>query len=96
MASLKDLDRNTMVVTSTYVMNDGLPILYVSNDFDEDGGSTWQFHCDNGDYNMEKMLLVRFENILKKDKGLLTIKLEIGEEAKRKSIKSDWIINKQA
>lgn len=95
MVSIKDLDKNTMVVTSTYVMYENLPILYVSNDYDEEGSSVWQFHCDNGDYNMGIMLLVSLGNILKMDNSLSTLKLEIGEEARRKSNKSDWIISKQ-
>ena len=79
-------------MTSTYVMNDKLPILYISNDDDEEGGSSLQFHCGNGDYSMDKMLLVKLGNILKLDPKLSKISLKIGQEAKRESINSSWII----
>ncbi len=96
MASLSNLDKDIMVVTSTYVMNEGMPILYMSHDDDEEGGSIWQFHCDNGDYDMEKMLLVKLGSILKLDTKLFKIELEIGQEARRTSDLSDWIISEQA
>ena len=94
MASLDNLDKDIMVVTSTYVVNENMPILYISNDDDEEGGSTWQFHCDNGDYDMGKMLLVKLDTILKIDNGLSNFQLNIGEEARRVSAMSDWIKNK--
>lgn len=92
---LNNLDRNIMVVTSTYVMQEGMPILYVSNDDDGEGGLVWQFHCDNGDYRMEKMLLVRLETVLNIDPGLFKICLDVGEEARREDVDSEWIISKQ-
>ena len=95
MGSIKDLDKATMVLTSTYIMNNGLPILYISNDYDDEDDSIWQFHCDNGDYDMQKMLLVRLDTILNFDQTLSEISLEIGEEARRKDIKSKWTITKQ-
>lgn len=95
MTLLSTLDRNVMVVTSTYVVQEKMPVLYISNDDDEEGGSVWQFHCDNGDFSMEKMLLVRLNTILDIDPGLTKIGLAVGEEAKRENIHSKWIINKQ-
>ena len=91
MALLKNLDRDVMVVTSTYIIKGCMPILYVSNDDDEEGGSIWQFHCDNGDYDMEKMKLVKLDTVLKIDNDLVNLELNLGEEVKRASIKSDWI-----
>ena len=49
----------TMVVTSSYVTQYGMPVLEVSHEDDEEGGSLWQFHAGNGDYDMSKMQLVR-------------------------------------
>ncbi len=95
MASLEQIDLDIMVVTSTYVMIDNMPILYVSRDSDDEGGDTWQFHCGNGDYNMDKMLLVRLENILKKDNTLINIDLKIGEQIERASVSSKWIKSSQ-
>lgn len=95
MASLNNLDKDVMVLTSTYIMNKGMPVLYMSHDDDEEGGSIWQFHCDNGDYDMGKMLLVKLGSILKLDTNLSKIELEIGQEARRTSVLSDWVISEQ-
>ncbi|MFN7675096.1 hypothetical protein [Flavobacterium sp.] len=92
MASLKELNENTMVVTSTYIVNDGMPILYVSNEDDEEEGVIWQFHCGNGDYNMERMLLVKLETILNLDSELINLDLKIGQEAFRENKKAFWKI----
>lgn len=95
MVLLSSLDKTIMVVTSTYVMQEGMPVLYVSNDDDGENGSIWQFHCDNGDYHMEKMLLVRLDTLLDIDPKLSEIRLEIGEEARREDVDSPWIFTKQ-
>lgn len=92
---LKNVTLDEMVVTSSYVIEDKQPILYVSNDNDEEGGSTWQFHCDNGDFDMKKMLLVRLSTILEIDKGLSDLILNIGEEARRESNSSKWVVKQQ-
>jgi hypothetical protein len=92
MALLKELNRNTMVVTSTYIVNDGMHILYVSNDDDEEGGSIWQFHCGNGDYSMERMLLVKLDTLLNLDSELINLELEIGQEATRENKTAFWEI----
>lgn len=96
MAQLKSLNKDLAVLTSTYVLNDGLPILYISNDDDDEGGSFWQFHCGNGDYSMEKMLLVSLETILNTNRELGEISLNIGEEATRSSEGQEWTIVKQS
>ena len=92
MAPLKDLDKKIMVVTSTYVINDNMPVLNVSNEDDEEGGSILQFHCGNGDYDMKKMLLVKLGTILNIDSTLANLNLSIGQEAHRRSGNDEWII----
>lgn len=74
---------------------DKMEILYVSNDFDEEGGSILQLHCGNGDYDMSKMQLVRLETIFKIDNTLSSLCLEVGEEAVRESVSSEWTIKRQ-
>ena len=90
MALISSLPKNLAVISSTYVLQEGMPILYISHD-DDDGGSTWQFHCGNGDYSMEKMFLVSLNSILHLDSGLGLLDLEIGQEARRETITSEWI-----
>jgi hypothetical protein len=86
----------TTVVTSKYVTAEGLPILYVSHDFDEEEGDSWQFHCGNGDFDMEKMQLVRLSTILQLDKTVEQVSdLPVGFAAKRKSIGEPWVYEKE-
>ena len=88
-----DISADTMVVTSCYVIEDRCPILFVSHEQDEEGGSLWQFHCGNGDYSMERMMLVRLDTIEKIDPTISTIaSLVVGHEATRNAIGSDWIV----
>ncbi|QOV91877.1 hypothetical protein [Humisphaera borealis] len=82
---------DTIVVTSTYVTTDGLPVLEVSHEDDEEGGSLWQFHCGNGDYDMAKMQLVRLDTILRIDPSVAgAAQLPLGKVARRTSKEADW------
>ena len=51
---------DTIVVTSDYVTQQGMPVLYVCREVDCDE-EIWQFHCGNGDCSMQHMQLVRLE-----------------------------------
>jgi len=84
-----DIDMNNVVLTSTYVTNDKMPILYVSHEVDEDGRPSWQFHCGNDDYDMDKMVLVSFSNILALDSGISKLEdLPVGYAARRDVVNS--------
>jgi hypothetical protein len=85
---------DTAVVTSSYVTNEGWPILEVSHEDDEEGGRLWQFHCGNGDYSMEKMELVRLDTIIKIDPSILGLAdLKMGQTAKRSGLNSPWTVS---
>lgn len=91
-----DISDDSAVVTSTYVVNEKLPILYVSHEFDEEDGSNWQFHCGNEDYDMSKMLLVSLKNILKIDESISGVSnLPIGYVARRKFIGDRWVYSEE-
>jgi hypothetical protein len=84
------ISMDTMVVTSTYVTEDQLPILYVSHE-DDEGESLWQFHCGNDDYSPKKIQLVRLDTILAFDSELIVLAdLEKGYSARRKSPTDAW------
>ena len=86
-----NISDETMVVTSSYVTREGCPILEVSHEEDEEGGSLWQFHCGNGDYSMEKMELVRLDTILKIDPTVREVAgLEMGKCARRSGLDASW------
>ncbi|MCE9575996.1 MAG: hypothetical protein K8W52_22785 [Deltaproteobacteria bacterium] len=57
----------TAVVTTTYVMKQGLPVLDVTHEDDEQGGALWQFHCGNGDYEPAVLMLVTLAQVLALD-----------------------------
>ncbi len=87
---------DTMVVTSTYVTEDQLPVLYVSHE-DDEGGSLWQFHCGNDDYSTEKMQLVRLDTVLAFDAGLIEIAdMKRGYCATRQSPNDSWTIKRES
>lgn len=81
---------DAMVVTSEYITKGRLPVLYVSREVDEEE-ETWQFHCGNGDFAMERMQLVRLDNILRGDDTLVALaQLPAGHSATRESIDAQW------
>jgi hypothetical protein len=83
----------TMVVTSTYVTENRLPILEVSHENDEEGGSLWQFHCGNGDYSLEQLQLVRLDTVLALDPSVVDVAdLALGTTAKRGAKGLRWQI----
>lgn len=89
-----DIQNNTMVITSTFVLQNKMPILYVTHECDESEGVIWQFHCGNNDYDMSKMLLVRLETILGIDPTVSELaKMPVGCSATRKSQDCPWTIS---
>jgi hypothetical protein len=90
-----NISDDTMVVTSSYVTREGRPILEVSHEDDEEGGSLWQFHCGNGDYSMERMELVRLDTILEMDPTVREVaNLDMGQCARRSAINARWVVER--
>ena len=83
----------TSVITTTFITEDGHPILEVSHEDDEEGGSLWQFHSGNGDYSAEKLMLVRLDTILKIDPTIDELRsLALGKVARRQRVGGEWVI----
>ncbi len=81
----------SMVVTSTYVTQERLPILSVSHQYDPEDGDDWQFHCGNGDYSMSKLQLVRLSTILAIDPDVVAVSgLPAGFVATRAAVGQPW------
>lgn len=90
--SIFDLSDDSVVVTTSYVLEQGMPILDVIHEEDEEG-ELWQFHCGNGDFSSEHLKLVRLDTIMSLDPSLLEIAdLDIGMRATRSEIGGDWVI----
>ena len=82
-----------MVVTTTYVTQEEMPILYVTHESGEGGEIIWQFHCDNGDYRPSVLQLVLLREIVQRDEGVAGLaSLPLGCSAKRKNVGDDWTI----
>lgn len=78
---------NTAVFTTRQVVNQGMPILYVSHD--EDDGA-WQFH-HGGNVNIEDAMIVSLEMMISLDNTLNELfDLPLGWIATRKSINDYW------
>lgn len=80
---------DAMVVTSEYITKGGCRCC-TCREVDEEE-ETWQFHCGNGDFTMERMQLVRLDNILRLDDTLVALaQLPVGHFATRESIDAQW------
>ena len=91
-----DISPDTVVVTSTYIMKKGMPILYVTHEYDEEEGIIWQFHCGNGDYREEVLMLVCLEEVIDIDKSIEEIAdIPQGYCAKRKNNSEKWEIMRE-
>jgi hypothetical protein len=86
------------VITTSYVTDDRLPILYVSHDRDDDAesGGSWQFHCGNNDYSESRLRLVGLGTILLLDPSLRQLAdLPIGYGAHRVATNAPWEYRKE-
>lgn len=93
--SFRECSMATAVVTSSFVTAEGMPVLEVFHEDDEEGGSLWQFHCGNGYCGMDRMQLVRLDTVLRMDPTLLEIgHLEVGFVARRAARGSPWTIER--
>lgn len=82
---------DTAVVTTKYVTEQGMPVLQVSREIDEDG-ELWQFHCGNDDYRPQVLLLVALHEILAIDPTLSqAAALPVGWTAKRRAPSEPWV-----
>ena len=78
---------NTAVFTTRKIVNEGMPILYVSHDEDDDA---WQFHHDSN-VNIEDAMIISLEMMISLDNTLnQLVDLPLGWIATRKSIYDSW------
>jgi hypothetical protein len=79
------------VVTTVHITKRGVPILYVSHENDEEGGSIWQFHNETIPFAMEDAQLVRLGTIAKLDPSVLEVAdLPLGYYATRTAPGAVW------
>jgi hypothetical protein len=90
-----DILPDVVVVTSTFIIHEKMPILEVYHEYSNTEGVIWQFHCGNGVYDQDKMLLVRLDTIIKADGSISNVaNLPIGYRALRSSLTSEWSFEK--
>jgi hypothetical protein len=82
---------NKVVFSTSYVLDQGSPILYVLHDNDDD----WQFFGPETDVKSEDAAILSLGEIFQLDPTLLEIEdLPRGMEATRKSVGSEWVKKK--
>lgn len=90
-----DVDAAAAVVTTSYVTEHSLPILYVVHEHDDEEGVIWQFHADNGDYSSEVLQLVRLDEVLAIDPTLEELaQLPLGHAARREGPEDEWTVSR--
>lgn len=83
---------NTAAITCCHILNEGLPILYVSHD--EDDGM-WQFLCGKS-HDVSEARIVSLYSIFALDNSIEPLaKMPCGYVAERRSMESEWIIKKR-
>ncbi len=82
---LNSLPKNLPVITTTYVVIDKSPIIYIS--YDEEGD--FQIFSDEG-AEMEKSTVVSLGDILEMDSSLLSLDINKGEKFYRENKDSAW------
>jgi hypothetical protein len=87
---------DTPAVTTVHVTSRRLPILHACHALDEDGMSTWQFHCETVPFAMDAAQLVRLDTIVGIDPTVLQIAgLPIGHSATRDAVGAPWRIENE-
>ena len=83
---------NTAVITCCHILEDNMPILYVSHDADD---GMWQFLCGKSHATSEARV-ISLEEIFKLDKTLSELSdLPCGFIAERNSKKEEWLIKRK-
>ena len=87
-----DVAPDSVVVTSSYVTREHMPVLYVTHEEDPEEGVLWQFHCGNADYSPDVLRLVRLDELLALEGDLIEVaKLPLGFRALRSSKDAPWV-----
>ena len=73
-----------------------MPILFVSRDQGRGEDDVWQFHCGNGDFDEQKLLLVRLDEVLVLDPTIAAVAaLAVGQAARRAAVGEPWTITSE-
>jgi hypothetical protein len=85
--------KDTAVMTTAYVTQDGMPVLTVSHEYDDENrAQLWHFHAGNEDFSPDKLQLVRLATILALDPTLSELAdLPLGFSATRSAPGEPWL-----
>ena len=81
---------NVAVFTTTRVINDGEPVLYVAHDADD---GAWQFHAgaERGSGALAQVMVVSLKSMIERDQSLSEVAdLPLGWTAERSSPGAQW------
>lgn len=88
-----DIPPEAAVVTTSFVTEGRMPILYVTHETDDESGVLWQLHCGNDDYSEAVLRLVRMDEMLKIDGSIAELAgLPLGFCARRRTAGEPWVI----
>ena len=81
--------KNVAVFTTTQVIQDGRPVLYVSHDPDD---GAWQFHTGDEAVSVKDAMVVALSKMIEIDPSLIALHdLPIGWTAQRDSQTTSWV-----
>lgn len=85
---------NTAVFTTKFVIEENMPITYVTHDLDD---GAWQFFSDDEFEDFESIAkIVGLSEIIEMDKSILELAdMPEGYYAYRESVNGKWVIQKQ-
>ncbi len=90
-----DASPDTAVITSTYVINDGLPVLLVTHDLDVAGADDWQFNAGDGDFDRAARMVVSLAQALGLDATLADVAgSPPGHAATRSRRQAAWVVKR--
>lgn len=84
---IQDEHRKRAIFTLKQIVREGLPILYVVHDKDDE----WQF-LSNGNVSVDDLMIISLDEVLNIDPSLENILwIPEGTEARRERIGGDWV-----
>ena len=83
---------NTAAITCCHILDENMPVLYVSHD--EDDGM-WQFLCGKS-HDVSEARVVSLNSVFVLDNSIEKLaKMPCGYVAERENIKSEWVVKKR-
>ena len=81
--------KNVAVFTTTQIVREGRPVLYVSHDLDD---GAWQFHTNDESVSVKDAMVIALSKMIEIDPSLAELHdLPFGWIAIRDTVNADWV-----